>query len=97
MGAFIIFRITFKEKKFAREFVNKYHPTILVHDNSDSLGFGAWQMLWKPNTIICFMGFMGYDEPNQIKKELKGKIKYFDWISINDLNAGWNKEAGDKT
>jgi len=92
MGAFIILRITFKEKKFEEEFIKKYKPMILVEDNSDSLGFGAWQYLWKKNTLICFMGFMGYAEPNDIKKELKKKVKYFDWIPINDLSSRWEND-----
>lgn len=92
MGAFMIFRITFKEKKDAKDFMKKFEPIVLVDDFADSLGFAAWKLSWKPNTLICFMGFMGYAEPEEIKKMLKGRIRYFDWISINDLNARWKKD-----
>jgi hypothetical protein len=91
MGALMILRIQFKEKKFMKSFLKKYEPIILVEEETQS-DFHAWRGLWRPNTLICFMGFMGYAEPIKIKKELKGKIKYFDWIPINDLNSRWNKD-----
>ena len=91
MGAFMILRIQFKEKKFVTSFLKKYKPIILIQDKTPS-DFSAWRTLWKPDTLICLMGFMGYAEPNEIKRELKGKIRYFDWIPINDLNSRWNKD-----
>jgi hypothetical protein len=91
MAAFMIFRIRFKEKRFEKDFIKKYQPIILINDDTDS-DWSAWLYLWKPNTLICFMDSMGYDEPKEIKKLLKGKIKYFDWIPINDLNARWGKD-----
>jgi len=89
MGVFIIFRIQFKTKRQRISFIKKYKPEVLVQDNSNSAGFVAWQMFWEPNTLICFMG---YAEPEEIKKELKGKIRYFDWIAINDKNSRWDKD-----
>lgn len=91
IGAFIIFRITFKERKEMIKFVKKYRPLILVEDNTPA-DFTAWRYLWKPNTIICFMGFCGYEEPKDYKKELKGKIYSFSWIPINDLDSRWRKK-----
>lgn len=90
MTAFMIFRITFKEKKFKDAFIKKYKPVILVKDNTQSYG-SAWKYLWKANTLICFMGELGYEDPKEIKKNLKEKIKYFNWIPINDLSS-WSKK-----
>jgi len=93
MGAFFILRITFKKESYLKSFIKKHKPLIIVDDNSNSFGFIAWRMLWKPNTIICYLGFMGYEDPKGLKKILKGKIKYFDYIAINDLNSRWNKDG----
>ena len=92
MGAFIILRITFKEKSYLDRFINKYKPLILVNDDSKSFGFEAWRLFWKKNTIICYVGFLGYAEPNQIKRDLKDKITYFDFIPINDFKSRWDKD-----
>lgn len=94
MGAFMIFRITFKKRKDMLDFTKKYRT--LVYDDTDT-AFVAWKYLWEPNTIICYMGFMGYRDPELYKKKLKGKIKRFDWIPINDLNSRWEKDRDQNT
>ena len=94
MSAWIIFRVQFKTQKDYNWFKRKYKDVIkiLVEDCSISSGV-AWRLLWKSNTILFFYyDTLGYGEPNILKKELKGRIKYFDWIPINDLNARWNKD-----
>ena len=93
MGAFIVFRISFKKGTYMKQFMNKYKPKILVIDTSESYGFGAWKFNWKPYTLIVDMGFMGYEEPNQIKKKLKEKIKEFSWIAINNKDSRWSTDT----
>ncbi len=72
------------------QFIKKHKPKVLVKDDTSSYIF-AWHMLWPENTLICFMGDMGYGDPMEYKKELKGKINYFDWMPINDKNCRWEK------
>jgi hypothetical protein len=99
MGAFIISDISFKTKKDRERFEKKFKQfNILVHENSNSFGFGAWTSIRDVTIdVIYFMGFMGYAEPKDYLKQCLDEgigITFWAWIPINDRNAHWEKIRG---
>ena len=102
MGGFIIVDIGFKtikdRKKFENLYKKRYDLKVLVDENSNSLGFGAWETMRKPCVdVVYFMGFAGFVEMYDVIKECKKKkigIKFFAQIPINNRNAHWEKLVG---
>ena len=98
MGAFFVVDIIFEKEKDRKKFEKKYKPSILVDENSNSFGFGAWMIARNPIlNPIYFLGFMGYEDVKEIVKECKKDeigITFFAFISINDYNSNWTKIKG---
>jgi hypothetical protein len=98
MGAFIVADIEFKTEKDRKKFEKLFKikkERILVDENSESYGFGAWAVVRNVKlNPVYYLGFMGYSEPKDMLNECKKKkikIKSFNWIAINDKGSKWEK------
>ena len=98
----MIFDIGFKSQIDRKKFEKKYSlkkKDILVSEESNSLGFGAWAMMRDPFVdIIYYMGFMGYADPRLVLREcIKEKINiiFLAYIPINDKGSRWKKLRGE--
>lgn len=102
MGAFMIWDVTFKNRKdrykFEKLTIGYRTSFILVDEISDSGGFVAWLHHRNPSiSVVYYMGFMGYAEYEDILKDCKKKgikIIFLAQLGINDRNSKWEKIKG---
>jgi len=92
----MIWDIGFKTDEDRQKFEKEHKDMIkhtLVHEEADSSGFMAWTMTRCPKLdIVYYVGFMGYEDPNETLKECDKKninINYFASLPVNDRGSQW--------